>query len=308
MDLGRDYGVCMVFEIRTAVPEDAVGIAAVWAAAMPQLVKTARGVEAELRNSRGRFILLATIGSEAVGYANVHLPEPGDDAPRVRLAVQVSPDFRRNGIGTALLERVVGRATTAGAARLLTVAGDDEDSLRFAAKHGFTVGRRMSHSQAELNAAPDPLPVPAGLRLATYDEVAPERLHHAEVAVRDDDPSGLSSGGGYDDWVARAWNHPDLRRDLSFAVVDGDEVLSFVSTTADPDRRVIWSNLTGTVPSARGRGLAKIVKSHALAASRDAGMLTALTGNDAANAPMLAVNAWLGYRETAGAWTAEKTL
>jgi hypothetical protein len=35
---------------------------------------------------------------------------------------------------------------------------------------------------------------------------------------------------------------------------------------------------------------------------------TAHTGNDAANAPMLAVNTWLGYRPQSAAWTAEKTL
>jgi GNAT superfamily N-acetyltransferase len=108
--------------------------------------------------------------------------------------------------------------------------------------------------------------------------------------------------------VTVSWNNPDSRRDLSFAVLDGDRVLSFVTTTADPDRGVIWSNLTGTVPSDRGRGLAKVVKSHALAAARDAGFVTASTGNDAGNAPMLAVNRWLGYRETSGAWTAEKDL
>jgi RimJ/RimL family protein N-acetyltransferase len=81
-----------------------------------------------------------------------------------------------------------------------------------------------------------------------------------------------------------------------------------VSTTADEERQVIWSKLTGTVPAYRGRGLAKVVKSAALTRSRDAGFEQAFTGNDAANKPMLAVNEWLGYRVAAAAWTAEKTL
>jgi RimJ/RimL family protein N-acetyltransferase len=84
--------------------------------------------------------------------------------------------------------------------------------------------------------------------------------------------------------------------------------VSFVTTTADPDRKVIWSNLTGTIPSYRGQGLAKVVKSAALNRSREAGFLAAFTGNDAGNKPMLAVNEWLGYRPTAAAWTAEKVL
>jgi hypothetical protein len=54
--------------------------------------------------------------------------------------------------------------------------------------------------------------------------------------------------------------------------------------------------------------LAKVVKSAALTRSREAGFVTAYTGNDAGNKPMLAVNKWLGYQLTAAAWTAEKEL
>ena len=121
-------------------------------------------------------------------------------------------------------------------------------------------------------------------------------------------PSGLSFAPPYDEFLATDWGNPDLRRDLSIAVLDGDTVVSFVTTTADPERKVIWSNLTGTIPSARGRGLAKVVKSTALARARDAGFRTANTGNDAGNAPMLAVNTWLGYEVSSSAWTAEKAL
>jgi RimJ/RimL family protein N-acetyltransferase len=167
----------------------------------------------------------------------------------------------------------------------------------------------MSHAQAELSQTPAPAVVPEDLRLATFDAVEPQRVWEAWGAVADGDPSGLSHTPAYDDWFAADWNHPDLRRDLSIALLTEDGVVvSFVSTTADPDRRVIWSNLTGTIPSYRGRGLAKVVKSAALARSRDAGFVTAFTGNDANNVPMLAVNRWLGYETTAAAWTAEKGL
>jgi GNAT superfamily N-acetyltransferase len=166
----------------------------------------------------------------------------------------------------------------------------------------------MSHSQADLCTVPAPLPAPDGLRTVDYRQLDPEQLWIAEESVRDDDPSSLSTAPGYDEWLAAVWHHPDLRHDFSFAVLDGDRVLSFVSTTADPERRVIWSNLTGTIPAARGRGLAKVVKSAALTRAREAGFVTAYTGNDAGNAPMLAVNAWLGYTVSSAAWTAEKAL
>jgi GNAT superfamily N-acetyltransferase len=308
MDPLPDYSLRMVFEIRTAVPEDAVGIARVWAAVMPHLVKTARGVEAELRTSTSKVVLIAIEGSEVVGYGNVYLPPPGEQAGRLRITVQVPPESRRRGIGSALAEAISAAATRAGAAGLLVVVRDDDASKEFATNRGFTIGRQMSHSTAELSAVPEPPAVPAGLQLVTYEQVEPRQVWLASTAVADGDPSGLSDSPAYDEWVATWWHHPDLRHDLSTAVLDGDTVLSFATTSADPERGVIWSSLTGTIPAARGRGLAKLVKAESLTRAREAGLTTAHTGNDAANEPMLAVNAWLGYHLASGAWTAEKAL
>ena len=298
----------MVFEIRPARPEDAVGIARVWAAAVPHLVKTAGAIEVQLRSGTGRVELIAVDGSDVVGFGNIFLPGPDDLSPRVRISVQVPPDLRKRGIGGALAETICTEAAAAGAASLLVVVADDAGSKEFATRRGFTIGRRMSHSSAELSAVPEPPALTAGLQVVNYEQADPRELWRAVVAVADGDPSGLSFAPPYDEWLAVDWGNPDLRRDLSAAVLDGDTVLSFVTTTADPGRGVIWSNLTGTIPSARGRGLAKVVKSVALARSRDAGFTVASTGNDAANEPMLAVNRWLGYQETGGAWTAEKAL
>jgi len=299
----------MGFEIRAASPDDAVGIAAVWAAAMPHLVKTARGIEAELRTSTSRVVLIAVEDDKVVGYGNVYLPSPDDESPRVRTTVQVPPAERGRGIGSALAEAVTRSAAEAGAGSLLIVVADDAASQQFATARGFTIARPMSHASAELSQVPEPAAVPDDLRLVDYDAADPRKLWEATAAVADGDPSGLSHAPAYEDWLATDWNHPDLRRDLSIALLteDGD-VVSFVTTTADPDRRVIWSNLTGTIPAYRGRGLAKVVKSAALTRSRDAGFVTAFTGNDSNNLPMLAVNRWLGYQPLASSWTAEKTL
>lgn len=299
----------MGFEIRPATPADATGIAGVWAAAMPQLVKTAKGIESELRASTGKVVLIAVEDDAVVGYGNVYLPSPGEASPRVRITVQVSPGSRGRGIGAALYEAIERAAQEAGAARLLIVASDDEASKGFAERRGFTIGRPLSHARADLASIPEPASVPPGMQLVDYTSLKPRQLWVATTAVAEGDPSGLSHAPEYDEWVRTDWNHPDLRLDLSIALVSDEVVVvSFVTTTADPDRKVIWSNLTGTIPTYRGQGLAKVVKSAALSRSRDAGFLAAYTGNDADNKPMLAVNAWLGYRPTGAAWTAEKVL
>lgn len=305
----------MVFEIRPGEPDDAAGIAAVWAAAMPHLVKTAAAFESELRTSRARRVLVAVEDSKVVGHANAWRSDTGDEPARVRLGVQVPPANRGRGIGAALATAITDVAVDLGAKTLLTVVADDDNARGFATRRGFSIGRELSHSRADLADAPDPVPAPDELRVVDYDAVDPHAVWTASAAVAAGDPSGLSGIPAYDEWQATEWDSPDLRRDLSIALVTTDgvdagagEVVSFVTTTADPDRGVIWSNLTGTVPAYRGRGLAKVVKSAALRRARDAGFTSAFTGNDAGNAPMLAVNQWLGYRPATSSWTAEKAV
>ncbi|KPC92636.1 hypothetical protein ADL27_23995 [Streptomyces sp. NRRL F-6602] len=53
--------------------------------------------------------------------------------------------------------------------------------------------------------------------------------------------------------------------------------------------------MTGTLREYRGRGLASLAKTATLHKARAAGLREAFTGNDAENAPMLAVNRKFGY-------------
>jgi GNAT superfamily N-acetyltransferase len=291
-------------EVRVATPQDAPGIAAIWREVVPFLVKTAGGIAAELRSGSSRRVLVAADGTDVLGVASAWPPDSPGAASRV--SVLVRPDARRQGIGSSLADQVSGFAADAGASLLrATVGADGKD---FAAHRGFAIGRELSHSRALLADLPEPEPVPDGFRLADFTELDPRDVWAAYQAVADDDPSGLSTVPPYDEWLAVEWEHPDHALDLGIAVLDtADETLaSFVSTSADRERGAVWSNLTGTRPAYRGKGLAKVVKSHALARCRAAGMTEALTGNDARNLPMLAVNAWLGYRVAGSQWTAEK--
>jgi hypothetical protein len=64
--------------------------------------------------------------------------------------------------------------------------------------------------------------------------------------------------------------------------------------------------MTGTRAGHRGRGLATLAKAHSLQALAAAGVTRAATGNDEANAAMLAINGRLGYRPIASTWTATR--
>jgi GNAT superfamily N-acetyltransferase len=89
------------------------------------------------------------------------------------------------------------------------------------------------------------------------------------------------------------------------AEVDGT-LASFSLVKRDGDR--MWSDMTATLPTHRGRGLARLVKLAALHRAAADGVAMAYTSNDAANAPMLAVNRRLGYRTTSSQWSCLRDL
>jgi RimJ/RimL family protein N-acetyltransferase len=90
------------------------------------------------------------------------------------------------------------------------------------------------------------------------------------------------------------------------AIVDGLAVAgTFVEADLATGRS--WSGFTGVLREHRGRGLANLVKSVSLRRAAVAGITAAYTSNDAENAPMLAVNTWLGYQFTAAQRSYQKS-
>ena len=65
---------------------------------------------------------------------------------------------------------------------------------------------------------------------------------------------------------------------------------------------------TGVIRAFRGQGLGLLMKRHSLARAAAAGITKVITQNDETNAPMLAINAKLGYEPLAvgHAWVLER--
>ena len=99
----------------------------------------------------------------------------------------------------------------------------------------------------------------------------------------------------YENWVEETWKHPLLNRELTtVALVDGRPAAFSLARTDGATGRYATA-MTGTARAFRGRGLAKLAKNASLHRARAAGCTEALTGNDAGNGPMLAINKWFGY-------------
>ena len=98
------------------------------------------------------------------------------------------------------------------------------------------------------------------------------------------------------EWSQRFWRSVFADDECSLvATVDGVPAGLTVMRVDRPTGRA-QNNITGVRRQHRGRGLARLLKTHSLHRVAQAGVTSAITDNDETNAPMLAVNRSLGYR------------
>lgn len=262
--------------IRPAEPEDAAAVVALRRLVYPYLV---RGVEATRRSITGSQ-WVAVAGGEVVGWVAAR-------GHTISL-LHVHPGHRRRGIGSELLAEALRHVRPP--ARIFA----QPECLEFARRHGFAPSREVRYSALELRDFPrTPSELP---RLREVDPVA---LYRAYAEATADEPGDVPPEPmPYGAWRDEFWDNPDVDAEAgTVAVLDGRPV-SFTFLLRDGDRA--WSDMTATLPAYRGKGLASAVKRAALSRT---GARVAYTSNDAANGPMLAVNARLGYRTVAAQWS-----
>jgi GNAT superfamily N-acetyltransferase len=222
--------------------------------------------------------------------------------------LRVHPDARRRGIGTALLETVLGRCRELGV-RALHGHHTSPAGAAFAARAGASDGQRVVHSLLGLPAAelPEPSP-PAGWRLATWLGRVPGEHLAAFVRARaamDDAPA--SDGVELPVWTAEdvraseeslAARQREMR--LTVALDSAGEVGAFTELRHSAGSTLGFTDDTGTVAAHRGRGLARAVKLESLRRLRadhpEVEVVT--TANAEENTAMRRLNESLGFRPT----------
>jgi GNAT superfamily N-acetyltransferase len=289
--------------IREATLDDAPAVAGLSALVYPAELVSARGIrhgwEATPARSR-RSMWLALDGGEPVGFAAAGLFPSSADPGAAVANVYVHPERRRQGLGSALWERVEPHLTAIGATHVNSFGLDEEPSRRFMGARGFEVTFVQRMSTVDLSTLGPPPPVPADVELVPYAAVDdPRPIYELEVeAVRDIPLDQPLDDIRLEDWLERWWRHPELDRAASLLVLLDGAPAAFTTLISDLESRRAASGMTGTARRARGRGLARLVKHHALARAAANGIEVAVTENDERNAPMLAVNERLGYRPT----------
>jgi len=222
------------------------------------------------------------------------------------LNLNVLPERRRQGIGRALLDHVVGRAREL-EVRSLHGHHSTPAGAAFAARFGFTDGQRIVRSLLDLKAADLPEPTLSdGWALVTWLTRVPDEHLAAFVTARaamDDAPSA-------DDLEFPTWTAANVRASeeslalrnremrVTVAIRDDGEIGAFTELRVSRGSTLGFTDDTGTVAAHRRQGLARAVKVESLRRLRaDHPEITVVTTSNAEeNTAMRHVNESVGFR------------
>lgn len=255
------------------------------------------------------FRLVARRDGEGAGITSAGVLS-GPNAQLAIGSITVHPRYRRQGIGTALLEALLpelrGREALENRAVVKGSAGE-----HWALARGFHVtASRVVQRLTVADVEPDSweLTAPAGYRVEQWIGEAPEHLLVSVASTRraiHDAPDP----GRDPEWtpeLVRAEEAEDQAADVEHRVVVAVEeatgrVVAFTNVRLYPNdvEHTVWHD-TVVAPLHRGRGLARWVKAHMLRwLLADKPELARIdTGTASANSPMIRVNEALGFVTT----------
>ena len=276
-----------------------------------------RVVHPELLREQDAEVIVGTFLERFLAERDGHILAAGSayriiwDPPTVgRIGVWVTAEARRRGLGSAMASHVEQVARAKGMTTIETVTMDtDPGARRFAESRGYELRAHCFESTLDLREF-DPnrfadWVLPEGVRFFALSEIPMDEPAQREFwdlnteTSRDEpsnDPNHRPTFEQFANSVLTArWFDPSLQ----IVAADGEEWigLSAVGEVTEGG----WENLfTAVRRKHRGRGIAKALKVIALSRAKQKGATIVRTDNDSRNAPMIAINRALGYRDEPG--------
>jgi GNAT superfamily N-acetyltransferase len=287
--------------IRRFVDEDADAVAGVLAENSPWLWTAARLLHrnATLPDRARRATWVAEDGGAIVGWAEAEFDWTAERRDVGQVWALVAPTFRGRGHGTGLFRVAIEHLSAEGANELRTWSFPEGEA--FVERRGFTRTRleRLSGLDPRTVDTSRLDSLPPGVAVASVADLE-DRL--ADVfalfveALADMPADHPERKLSYEEWLSETLGDPDLTHEGSFVVLENDRPVALSFVQVDRARGLAEQNLTGTLRSHRRRGLARLAKLSVIRWCAAEAVVRLGTGNDSANAAMLALNESLGFR------------
>jgi mycothiol synthase len=252
------------------------------------------------RQAEDMLWIVATSGSEDAG-AGIALVGWHSDAQASRAYAWVLPAERGRGVGSALLAELTHWSLERGrTAMQVEVDEDDEASLAWAARRGFSEVGRESQLVLDLDSIEAPaVDPPAGIEITTWAErPGIERDLYAVAVEAEPDIPGEEANevAPFDKWLANDMQGLSDRPDAVFVALAGDEVVGYAKLAFPPEGTRVVHDLTGVKRAWRGRGIAGALKRAQIAWAKEQRYERLVTGNEERNEPIRRLNLRHGYR------------
>ncbi|HEX9475231.1 MAG TPA: GNAT family N-acetyltransferase [Candidatus Dormibacteraeota bacterium] len=212
-------------------------------------------------------------------------------------------------------EHLIGNAESwlrseGGAVAVAGIGEKRENELRVFAGRGYNEARRARQWELDLVANRERLLAAAeqsrermaaqDVRMMTMEgDIDPNRLaqlYEVWNAAEHDIPTTVPTKEvPYDEWYRMWFENPGIRADRLWIAREGDAIIGLSAIEYPPVRGFPWTAFTGTSPRVRGRGIARALKYETVAQAITLGVERIRTENDSENAPILHLNAEMGY-------------
>lgn len=194
------------------------------------------------------------------------------------------------------------------ATSVISVRADYQPEARVLEAMGYRVMRRARQWELDLVANRERLLTSVegcrkrmaeqGVRLATLDRADADlrALYEMTIEAERDIPTTVPMHVmSYDEWQHLWFDNPGIRIDRMWIALEGDAVVGLSAVEYPPTRGVPFTAFTATARRVRGRGIARALKYETIAQAIELGARSIRTQNDGENAPILHINADMGY-------------
>lgn len=251
---------------------------------------------------------VAEVDGQVVAFADFNQWIGAYHPRKFGVMVAVLPAYRRRGIGGALYNRLREALAPTDAISLSCDAKESRaESIGFLERRGFTEKMRSWESRLDLTTF-DPgafvetvaaagargyefRPLTAVRDLPDYDQQIYAML---SVARRDVPTVQAQTEIPFEQWV-KSLSRPQLFPEGYWIAFKAGQMVGLSTIWTTDDEGMLETGVTAVLREHRGAGVARALKIKALSAAKARGYRMIKTWNATTNAPMLAINGWLGF-------------